>query len=171
MRVLSLDPSSNIVGYCLMIAETERLIELGRLVGKPSRADADTRVRSILGDMGPMLRETRPDVILVELPLGKQYTRTPGKQSGMAVWGMAAGRVCGWLEGRLSVEDEPPQVIVVSNTKWTRGKSKADRQIEVSVQFPAYRTSWLDRDTGMDISDAIAMALWWSRRRTKKGLA
>ena len=162
-RTLAFDPASYITGYALLLAESETLLETGRLKGKPTRAGADVRVRSILGDLGPLVRDTRPAVILVELPLEKQHTRQKGKKSSMAVWAMAAGRVCGYLEHMAATMDDGPQVIAISNTRWTQDlkMGKEGRQVAAACQFRAYDAS---ADSGMDISDAIMMACWWARR-------
>jgi len=166
---LCLDSASIITGYAHLEIATQKLLGQGLLKAKPASARADDRVRSILSDLPDLIRETKPSVILCEMVVDKQYTRDHKKASGLPVLGMAGGAIWGYLLRYAETEDDPPQVIAISNTKWTgESHGKAGRQIEVAAQFHGQYDP--EKDPGMDISDATAMGLWWIRRRNDAAL-
>lgn len=176
-KVLALDPSSRCTGYAVLertCPTGERLLEAGKLRGK-STCDALQRVLAMRADLKKLLEEMDPDTILVELPLEKQYTRTAGKRSGMAIWAGAAWAlwmVCvQWaeeaniaaalLQGLDWSPSDARRVCPVSNTYWTRGTSKRDRQDRVHALYRQYDPK---TDAGGDVADAVSMALWWLQR-------
>ena len=173
LTVMALDPSSTATGYAVLTAN--RLLDAGKLTGKRS-GSAIARVLEMRRELLALLNEHLPTTILVEVPVGKQYTRTPGKKSGLPVWGMAAGAVwmvCeDWAEGRTAADslvagftwkDGDRRIVVpISNTLWTRGSTKTGRRSMVESRFKSYDAL---RDSGGDVSDAISLALWYDARR------
>jgi hypothetical protein len=170
--IVSLDPSSTCTGYAVMETAhpVPRMIEAGRFRGK-SKSSPEARVLAMRGDLLALLEEARPQVVLVEMPLEKQHSRTEGKRSGMAVWAGAAWAIWmaayDWAEARNLEEDGIPgrRVVPVSNTEWTRGMSKQARRALVLATYPNID---LTADTGGDTSDAIAMLLRWAGAITRK---
>jgi hypothetical protein len=160
MRILALDPSSTCTGYAIL--DDGRVKEAGRLRGKTG-LPPDSRVLAMRDGLREVLMEHRPAVVVVELPVEKQYTTTPGKKSGFAVWGLAAGAIwtvaVDWAENECLAGGPGAHVVHrVSNTLWTRGKSKDDRRIVAKGAMKEYDPA---NDPGGDMSDAIALGLWW----------
>ena len=157
MKLIALDPSSSCTGYAVFA--NGKLIDAGRLRGK-SAATALYRISAMRLDLlNELLAEHQPQTIVIEMPLEKQHTRTPGKKSGLPIWGMAAGAL--WatcLQYADETTDGPCSVYPVSNTLWTRGKSKDARQLAVKMEHKGYDPA---KDRGADVSDAIALGQWW----------
>jgi len=158
MKILSLDPSSSVTGYAVTDYDSERVLEAGLCKPHKSRLPVRARVLSMLDDISKIIREHAPSVYLVECPLGKQYTRTPGKISGIPVWAFAAGTVFGWLEAKTDGRNVWP----ISNVLWTAGKSKNARVIRAGLLMPGYDAA---HDKGADMADAICLAAWWIRQQ------
>jgi len=171
MKILTLDPSSTCTGYSVQEFITgcrDRLIEHGvmRLTGRgSSKADALTRIEAMAGDVRELVFEQAPHVIVVEMPIGKQYSRS-GHSSGLAIWGVAAGAI--WMAAR-SAKFENTLMQAVGNTHWTKGRlhDKGARQAWVQMAYPGQYDP--ARDTAaLDMSDAIALGLWWQMDQQKK---
>lgn len=164
MYILSLDPSSTCVGYAVMKSDTRglRLVEGGRMHGKAGTSP-DARMLAVRPDLIAVLNQFLPSHVLVEMPLQKQYTREQGKRSGLPVWGMAAGSVWAWCVAWAEDQNcrEGPSFCRVHaiDNGWTKGKTKDDRQLAAKIEYPGYDAA---KDRGMDVSDAIGMAGWWS---------
>jgi len=156
-RLLSLDPSLTATGYALLGRNHEgKLVVADAGIIRPEKAKAPTqfRVDAICGQVREVIREHSPSTVIVECPTHKQHTRQAHKLSGLPLWGMLSGAVyatCREMSGA------PLCVDMVSN-EWTRGTTKLARQRQIAAIVNSYHPT-LDR--GADVSDAIAMALWW----------
>jgi len=164
MKTLVLDPSSTCTGYAICETGPGKEVtfpEAGTIKGKKTDT-AVNRVLAMRADLLQILNEFKPDVVLVEMPLDKQYTRHAARESGLAVWAGAAwalwmvciqwsalARVTGW--GRVDVHS-------VSNTLWTRRWPKEHRVDVAKVWFKGYDPA---KDKGANIADAICLARWW----------
>lgn len=152
MKILAIDPASIVTGYALGDTDPRfHLVEAGILRENPKTA-AVTRILSITKDVKRLLREYRPDSVVVEVPDGKVHGRLKGKSmGGLATYGMAVGAV-------LSVCDESRSTLyTVGVNLWTRGQSKKTRQMRVMGEFPNYDP---DKDTkDLDISDACGLLI------------
>jgi len=169
MIVLALDPSSTCSGYAVLerTDRTMRMIEAGTLKGKAAASAVD-RVLAMRAELLALLCEHRPHVVLVEMPLERQYTRTAGKRSGMAVWAGAAWALwmaaVDWAEQvereRTDLPDgRPPcRIKPVNNTTWATGSTKELRKAHVRAAYPQYDPA---DDAGGDVADAVSLALWW----------
>ena len=117
------------------------------------------------------------DVVLIELPAGKQHSRGGERASGLPVWSLAAGYI--WA---VAMSCGVP-VVPVSNTEWTRdymekrkpgggGDAKTLRRMTASFKAPAIYTpeNWR-KDTGGDLADAICLIDWWLARQNMAKLA
>lgn len=170
--VLSIDPSSTVIGWANMVSAT-RLVEAGLIRPDSSRDDSYKRIGMMCRDLRELLDQVRPAVILVEWTRGKVGRRRhQGLGAGLAVYGCgvgAAARECEhWaadprnsrlVTGRLNKTHVVP---ILENT-WTRGVPKRDRQLAIASMFDDYH---ITADPGADISDAIGMAVWWFRRKS-----
>jgi len=162
---LALDPSSTCTGYAVVEQRGSKLVMKEAGVFKVKQRDgAVDRVMAMRADLLEILYEVNPDIVLVEIPLDKQYTRQKVKVSGMAVWAGAAWALwmvaLDWSErtkaGRCTV-------VPVSNTLWTKGTSKCDRQLLAEAMFP---NADFSSDTGNDASDAASLAIWYDKRNS-----
>lgn len=176
MIFLSLDPSSTCTGYAVLERADKglRMIEAGKLRGK-SATSATARVLAMRKELLALLAEVEPEAVIVEMPIEKQYTRTKGKRSSMAVWAGAAWALwvtaVGWAEetnaenisyadgGGLG-DDLTRIVYPISNTAWTKGTDKELRKAQVKVVCPSYDPA---DDEGGDVADAVALGMWWDQ--------
>ncbi len=160
MNVLAIDPSSTCTGYAVFA--DGKLVDAGLYKPSKSGLDAIQRISDMLDDFRAMLGKVDYDAVVIEIPIGRQHTQTPGKKSGFAIWGLACGAF--WATARAW---PTCRTFPVSNTIWTRGKSKADRQLAASLMYKGYDSS---QDKGGDVSDAVCLGHWWLNQQTPKGL-
>src|SRR5688500_11793796 len=88
--ILSLDPSSTVVGYCLGDGG-ERLISAG-VLRTPGDPPLLKRTDNAVEDVTGLIREYHPRFVLIEIPTGKVHGRI-GKASGLSIYGFAVGRI------------------------------------------------------------------------------
>ena len=162
MKILSLDPSSTCTGYAVL-QDDRRLLEAGKLRGKSGTAPM-YRVLAMREELRGLLDEHAPDVVVIEMPLGRQYTRRQQKFSSMAVWAGAAWAIWAFVYDLR----EGSAVYPVDNTDWTQGVSKDLRQKEVWAEYGDQYDP--DLDKGQDVSDAIKLALWWLKQKQRQDL-
>lgn len=148
-RILSLDPSSTCTGYAVL--DDTAVLDAGLIKGTRAAPLLD-RLTHMIIEVRDLFNQYAPTDIIIEVPTGKQYTRRPGYQSGLAVWAFAAGTIYGYAR-TLGVP-----VHGVSNVEWTRGYSKEKRRLAVQAGCKSYDPQ---RDKGGDVADAIALAWWW----------
>lgn len=158
MTILSLDPSSTIIGYAVL--DDGRLRVAGPITPDKRNGPSYDRVRQMGRDLRQVMDSATPDVILIEWTKGKVGKRHLGRGAGLAVYGTGVGHALAiadaWAEDRPGVLVFP----ILENT-WTRRLPKEDRSRIIAQQFPAYRQ--LD-DPGGDVADAIGLAKWWIRQ-------
>ena len=155
VRVLALDPSSTCIGYALM-ADVNDLLEHGRIVPRRVKDQANDRLRVMLEDLLDLLRETRPDRVVIEDTGTKMHRNRAGGGAGMMVYGKAVGAV--WAVCRF-LGSAP--VDLIEAAIWTLAKPKGLRQRELATQFRDYDPA---ADPAGDAADAIGLARYWLRR-------
>ena len=158
MKVLSLDPSSTIIGYAVLDFDSETILQAGLCKPHKSGMKPIPRVLSLIGDLSGLLREHEPGVVVIEVPDAKQYTRKHERTTSLPVWSFAAGAYFGWLEARMDGRDVYP----VSNTLWTKGHSKPARVVKAGLLHRDYDA---EHDPGADMADAICLGAWWIRQQ------
>lgn len=158
MKVTAFDAASRVIGYCTLDYETEKLIGGGLIRGK-SGSTYLARIDVMLLEVAGVLFEEEPGIILVEMPLEKQYMPKK-KKSGALVWAVAAGEVAGVCRN-WALDCHAP-FYRVSNL-WTRGATKRQRQMSCTRLFSGQYDA--ATDPGMDVSDAIMMSLKWIKDR------
>ena len=153
MKLLALDPSSNIIGYAVLDVETGALIDGGLI--KPAKTTAEPlhRVTTMLQDLGDLIDEHDPDHIAIEMPLSADDGKSLGRKPGMIIWAAAAWSVWAYL-----LTSSRSQLIPVSNRDWTKGTKKQGRQRTVAAMYPKRYDP--GQDKGADLADAISLGQW-----------
>lgn len=150
MKLLSLDPSSTAIGYCISTGHG-KLVEFGKITGK---GDVLPRLNiHMLPDLAKIIEMHKPDVCLVETPAPQQGGRMAHR--GQANYGMAVGMV---------LRDLHHAGIELHTTRadqWTNGVAKKTRQRWIEQR---YRDYTIKGDCGGDKADAIGLADWWWAR-------
>lgn len=163
MKLLTLDPSSTAIGYCISTGPG-KLVEFGKITG-PGKLNAIMRIeREMLPDLVKLVRNHMSDetddqlIALIETPAPTQGASTKKRHPrGQATYGVAVGMVIGELR-RLEVDRQ-----YVRADQWANKVKKVFRQAFVEQKYPQYDAKKL-KDTGMDVSDAIALSDWfWAR--------
>lgn len=158
--IISLDPSSTIVGFAAMGMDAS-LSKAGVITPDRRGAPSYERIRSLRRDLVTVFEQFRPDTILIEWTKGKVGRRHGGYGAGLAVYGCGVGAIA--TEADHWARDNPPcDVVPIFENDWTRGVPKSARQLAVAEMYPAYSTH---QDPGGDIADAIGMAVWWLKER------
>lgn len=156
IKILSIDPSSTITGYALMDI-SDNLLAAGLIRPNKSTDPPLFRIHTMCGDLEQLIKDTKPDVIVIESTEGKVgRKRHKGSGAGLAVYGMAVGAM--WyaaLKSQCKVE-------AIGANEWTRGKKKEERIAEMAGLYPEYNAK---TDTGGDIGDAICMGRFYIRKR------
>jgi hypothetical protein len=163
MKLLSLDPSSTCIGYAVWSDSSGRMIvmEHGRLKPQKSTADIQGRIRSLADELAKLVVEFDPDVIVIEVMLGRQYTASGNKQrtTSLPTCAVSMGfmwRVCCGLDAT---------TIAVDNLAWTRGRSKESRKVRARQLCSAYDQK---QDQGGDAADAICLGDWYIQRQKQE---
>ena len=156
--IVSLDPSSTIIGVAVYQTETRRFIEGDFIRPDKGTVGPVVRVESMLPALKETLKAHSPAVILIEVPTGRQYTREKGRTTALPVWAWAAGVVYGYC--RATFWDK--RVLAVDNQEWSRKKPKDERALIAAALAPGiYTPESAARDKGHDLADAIVMCAWW----------
>jgi Holliday junction resolvasome RuvABC endonuclease subunit len=162
-KLLTLDPSSKIIGYALTTGPTE-LIEAGRITPAKPSAKWPARVESLQVQTLELLAEVEPDLVLMEAPSGKVHAAIADKSkgAGQSIYGAAFGVI--WAAMRQAMP--PNKVEIVSANVWTRQKKKEKRAEQLQRIMPGLD---LKQDTGLDAADAIELAIWWWAQKQISG--
>lgn len=160
--IVSLDPSSTIVGFAAMSSDSQ-LIKAG-VIEPDHRSDPSyDRIRSMRRDLRGLLDTVKPGTILVEWTKGKVGRRRHrGLGAGLAVYGCGVGAIATEAEHWIELNDPAAEVIAILENDWTRGVPKEQRQLAIAQMFSEYRTG---QDPGGDIADAIGLAVWWLKEK------
>ncbi|MBL4701594.1 MAG: hypothetical protein JKX85_10095 [Phycisphaeraceae bacterium] len=153
MILLTLDPSSTVIGYCISTGPG-RLLDAGKI--KSSKSDAYARLSIMMPDLIKLIEQHKPDAALVETPAPQQGQRKA--TSGQAIYGVAVGMVLNELQRR---------GIAVHRTRadeWTNRVPKLSRQRWIAQRYRGHGYAIKD-DKGGDVSDAIGLADWWWARQ------
>lgn len=154
MILLTLDPSSTAIGYCISTGHG-RHIEFGKITGH-AKYDAIARLeRDMLPDLAKIVEQHKPDAVLVETPSPQQGQRKATR--GQATYGMAVGMVLRDLR-HMGIDPQTTRA-----DEWTNGVPKQVRHVWIAEK---YRVQGYDmaKDAGGDVSDAIGLADWWWTR-------
>ena len=157
--VLSLDPSSTVVGWSVMASAT-RLIGAGLITPAIHSEPSYGRICGMRHDLRDLLDEQQPATILIEWTRGKVGKRHHGRGAGLAVYGCGVGAMA--TECEHWSETHPAAVVPIYENDWTRGVPKRDRQLAIASMFDQYRVG---DDPGGDMADAIGLGVWWFRQR------
>jgi hypothetical protein len=157
--VLSLDPSSKAVGWAVMTGPA--CVLQGGIITPPNNAaPARERIYRMAQELRGLLREIRPGRILIEWPSGHVGTkRHRGGGAGLSVYGCGVGYIVATADAYCEF-DAIAEVVTITETDWTRGVRKPERQAAVISLLPQYDASL---DPGGDLADAIGLAVWWFR--------
>jgi Holliday junction resolvasome RuvABC endonuclease subunit len=170
VKVFTLDPSLTAVGWCSaeidgMKVEVEHV---GRVL-PPKDGSIVERTRSLIGGVSSVLcdrviGDTLPVKlhIVIEIPSGRVSMRHAGGGAGLAKYGFAVGALYQSLDNLWG------ECVHAVDENWTGSRSKDARQ---KIAFGVYPALKRLKDPGMDISDAVALAVWWAQigRRKQRG--
>lgn len=155
--VLSFDPSSRCTGYAFFRSQDE-LVDCG-LLRRSSKCITEMAC-TLFDEIQSVIRDHKPDLIVIEAPSGKVARRLGGRGAGLSVYGVSVGIVAGasiaargrHFMGRYSV-------LLIDEPLWTRSRSKLTRRAEVELAFPRLKEI-RERDVGMDAADAVGVGIW-----------
>lgn len=155
-RIITIDPSLTSTGWCLAMHDKHRainVVSVGRIL-PTGRGCVRERARRIASDLIDVINEAKPDVVVIEVPSGHVTSRHKGGGSGLATYGMAVGIVLNELIH--AVGDS--RVVDVEESAWTGSRSQGGRRKIALKHFASLRDI---TDPGRDVSDAVALAVWW----------
>ena len=173
MKYLALDPSSSCIGWALMDSGRRGKITDADRILAPRKGNYLYRVDWLIEQLkllmvtrlnpGPSWRWV--DRVIIEIPSGRTHGRHRGRGEGLSVYGFAVGAIreaC--IAGSACGE-----VFSLTEAEWKSGQPK-EKAIRVATKhYPEYAGMV---DPGVDIADAIALAVWYYefhlRRRRQK---
>lgn len=160
---LALDPSCWRTGYGVLRPDGS-LREAGLFSPKRSatRGSPFAAAAAQTVDLDDLLREFRPENLVIELPSPHVFSRHGGGGKGLTVYGFAVGLLVGPCL-RAAELQRVGCLIGVAPENWTGGRKKTESRAEVLATFPSVAATLLAKDGGGDISDAIALGLWFQR--------
>lgn len=157
--LLSLDVSSSAIGWAIF-AGTK--FHAGGIIAAPSGWDSTRRIRTNTDDVIGLIEGYRVSHIALEWQ--GPYRAARGRNiNGLAVLGQAQGHLLGSIQARwihLPVDLIGERIWTRINGWPARKEARAER---VKLLVPEYRAA-VEKDPGidkgLDISDAIGIALW-----------
>lgn len=170
MKIFTLDPSLTATGWCVadVMGHDIEVLGAGRIVAPKDGSTVD-RTRTIVDGVRDVaftrsLTSGTEAEIVIEIPSGRVANRHTGGGFGLAKYGFVVGSIHQMLEILMGRD----QVHAIDEGTWTGSRSKQVRK-KIAVQH----CNALKRikDPGMDISDAVALAVWWAQvgRHKKAG--
>lgn len=171
MRFAAIDPSLTKTGWCVAEPRDQKIavVESGG-IKSDEKLPLDERIFDVTEKLTYKLEKMLHDdsVVVIETPSVRATGRHKGGGHGLAYYGMAVGAV--WLSMVHAMGKK--KVVTVDADLWIGGRTKDQLwKIAISVHPLLVRVP----DPGRDLSDAIALALWWhqlgqngKRLRSKK---
>lgn len=162
MKLLTLDPSSTRTGYAVSTAATV-IIDAGVLNPRKTGAPAEVRIPLMVADTRALITEHRPTRVLIEWPTGRVHGAIAARSrgQGQSLYGAAVGAI--W---QACIDAMPPSTVeLVTTHDWTVSKTKQTRVRALVQRMPGLART-LEKDTGLDMADAIGMGVWWWDRQT-----
>ena len=161
--LLALDPSSTCTGYAVF--DSDRLDECGLL--KPSASHgAERRTAMIVDDLRELLEAIEPTDIVIEVPSrGRGTGSAKGATGRLAIYGMAVGEIRRVCKDWTNSDGTKPTIHSVVERTWTKGRSKAKRQRQLSMLYPKHTAALVENDRGGDAFDAIGVGAYWLANR------
>ena len=153
--LLSLDPSSTCTGYAVFDGP-DKLVD-GGLLNPSERLSPLQRITDMCQELDDIASDFSIDRCVIEITTGKVSTRHKGSGAGLGIYGFAVGVI---YERARSLFDG--KIDAIRENVWTAGTKKHNRQLAATMRFPGYDP---DKDKGMDLSDAIALGIWWYDRQ------
>lgn len=160
MRLLAIDPSSRSIGWSFFVVRglskklpsDPEIVVKGAGIITERGADVLNRVVRIIDRIDEVIEVMEPSNVVIEVPSGKVVARHGGGGSGLAVYGFATGAI--WQVCRSRGTSKTQAV----TEAWTGGHSKERRRKVALKAYPALADL---KDPGYDISDAVALGVWW----------
>lgn len=171
-KVFAVDPSLTSTGWCLADIEDRSMTVhgVGRII-PPANGTVRSRSRNLARRIEEVIhankhvRDYGDLSVVIEVPSSRASDRHQGHGFGLAVFGLSVGIVL----GRLIEAVGSKHVIDVDANVWTGSRSKKARRDIALRHYPALADI---KDPGMDVSDAVALAVWWAQvGRHKKASA
>ena len=156
MRLLALDPSTRCTGYAVLahVGAGTALLDAGRLLPAKLAKPPLERMADMCDEISAIFREHEPiTAAVIETAPGSPFLRRRRGHTNLLTYATGVGMMLREVQVRLG----RGATFNVSAGTWAR-KSKAHRQRVVAMSFPAYDAA---ADPGMDVSDAIALGLWF----------
>ena len=169
MKLFTVDPSLTCTGWCwAQVHGTTpgkfQVSHVGRVV-TPKTGPLDERVETLLNalrdiwfDNGGMLADG--GLVVVEIPNQRVWIRHAGGGYGLAVYGYTVGSVHAMFKGFVGADR-----VMAVDTNWMGSRSKEQLRAMALKRYPALAHV---KDPGHDVSDAIALGIWWDQLGRRK---
>jgi hypothetical protein len=160
MKLLSLDPSSQIIGYAVSVGPNIKLLDAGIITPTKKHKQTIERINDLSMQVYDLMArniDVANDKIVIEGPAKHVHGRLRGQGYGLAIYGMSVGH----LYAVLSMKIEP---LLVPSDVWTRKRKKQPR---VALTHAEYKID-PDTDKGGDCADAICLAEYYWNEIYKK---
>jgi len=180
LRLLALDPSSTRTGYAwAVLTDTLRpkatwgFTGVGAILPDRTKDPALVRIDAMCKKIFDMVMGIQADkemdlTIVIEVTSGKVNSmRHGGGGAGLATYGMAIGAIRETCRQIKRIGDFNVDLHSISENKWTGGHSKAKRNAVARKHCPLYTEAIQKKDRGGDVSDAIALAVWYMQIGSK----
>lgn len=161
MKILALDISSKAAGFAF--DRPGRGPAFG-VIRPPATLPPEGRIDVIVDGIADLVRESAPDIAVIEWSGGKQHGKIARKMSGLSVLGASQGAA------RQKLRDLGIRVEAVREARWTGSRPKAERAADIRLVYPAY-ARWADefgRDGGLDVADALGILEWYRGKEAER---
>jgi hypothetical protein len=150
--LLAIDPSMTACGWALL---RDGAIQNASVVCPDRTESLVIRATVLLNNLDLLLSDIDPDAVVIEIPSGHVgRKRHLGGGAGLTTYGFAVGWICHGLADLC----ERRRLFHITETEWTRGRSKESRLVDLGLIWPPYRKL---KDAGGDAGDAACLGLWF----------
>jgi Holliday junction resolvasome RuvABC endonuclease subunit len=163
--IVSIDPSSSIIGYAIMAGlRPEQLLDGGLIRPTPAKLGLFERVAQFAQELQAIIGEHEPEAVVFEVSLtshGRANDR--GGAATLGIYGFAVGYLYRVLQSA-GVRLDPVEAV-----EWTGRVKKAKRSATIAALYG--RRYDAKRDRGGDLADAIGVGRWWLGRNATAATA
>ena len=162
MRIIGVDPSTTCTGVAVLDGPPPVIVTAERLRSRAGGQEPLAYLRrtvALCADLVEIINEHEPSRAVIEMPHGKAHGRMGRiNMASLAIYGVACGALWYVLEAHV----KKVRAASVGEIRM----SKQQRQQVVMAVFPQYQPR---ADPGMDVSDALWLALRELERESEHG--
>ena len=157
MNILSFDQAANLSGWSYW--EKEKPVDWGVISPVPKSARGGQRLHSLRQQFMDLIKEKKPDIVLIENPVGGEEDKRSGPENNWKTMQVLC-QVQGVLLETIDVCNKPVEIISPSSWQYTCGIHKRERGLrKAGAREFVKKTFKLDEtQVSQDVVDSMCIA-------------